>query len=125
MWEEVRQTGDTWLICGGRDFTDQKQFNGAMIEVVQQYGLPHRVVHGAARGADTLAGQWATNLKIEVFEYPADWKKHGKAAGPIRNGRMLSLHKPDLVIAFPGGRGTADMIKQANEAGVTALCLKF
>jgi UDP-N-acetylmuramoylalanine-D-glutamate ligase len=50
--------------------------------------------------------------------YPADWKLHGKSAGHIRNQQMLDESKPDIVIAFPGGRGTANMIKRAKKAGV-------
>jgi hypothetical protein len=49
---------------------------------------------------------------------PAEWKKHGKRAGPLRNMRMLEEWKPDGVAAFPGGSGTADMIAQARNAGV-------
>ena len=50
--------------------------------------------------------------------YPADWDTHGRGAGPIRNKQMLEEGKPDLVIAFPGGKGTANMIGQAKEAGI-------
>ena len=55
---------------------------------------------------------------MAALAYPANWKKHGRAAGPIRNKQMLEEAKPDLVIAFPGGAGTANMVKQAREAGV-------
>ncbi len=78
------------------------------------------VIHGGARGADELAGTIAAELGLEVIACPADWKKHGKAAGPIRNQQMLVDHKPDFVIAFPLGesRGTHDMIRRAKAAGV-------
>jgi hypothetical protein len=49
--------------------------------------------------------------------YPADWTRHGKAAGPKRNQLMLDKEKPDLVIAFPGGKGTADMVARAKAQG--------
>jgi hypothetical protein len=55
---------------------------------------------------------------VPIDVYVAQWKKHGRAAGPIRNQRMLDKGKPDLVVAFPGGRGTADMIRRAERAGV-------
>jgi hypothetical protein len=55
---------------------------------------------------------------VPIDVYVAQWKKHGRAAGPIRNQRMLDEGKPDLVVAFPGGRGTADMIRRAERAGV-------
>lgn len=75
------------------------------------------LIHGGAHGADTLAGEWARDNGIPVQVVPAEWDTHGKAAGPIRNRAMLAL-SPDAVIAAPGGRGTADMVKQARRAGV-------
>ena len=54
---------------------------------------------------------------IDVNAKPADWKRHGRAAGPIRNGEMLK-DRPDLVVAFPGGKGTANMVTQATNAGI-------
>jgi hypothetical protein len=50
--------------------------------------------------------------------FPADWEKYGKAAGPIRNQQILVEGKPDLVVAFQGGRGTANMVSRAQQAGV-------
>ena len=76
------------------------------------------VIHGGSSGADALAGRWAHLASIPYTVYPANWERHGKAAGPLRNQRMLDEGKPDLVIAFPGGRGTADMVRRAKEAGV-------
>ena len=55
---------------------------------------------------------------IECLTFPADWKTYGRAAGPLRNARMIAEGKPDLVLAFPGGRGTADMTRKARAAGV-------
>lgn len=64
------------------------------------------------------ADEWAVVNWAQFEEYPADWKRYGMAAGPIRNRRMLKEGKPDIVIAFAGGRGTADMVRQAKAAGV-------
>lgn len=75
------------------------------------------VIHGAASGADQLAGAWARANGIRELAEPADWKRHGKAAGFIRNKAMLDMG-PDYVIAFPGGRGTAMMVEIARRAGV-------
>jgi len=76
------------------------------------------LAHGGASGADRLAGAWATarGLEVEVFE--AGWEAYGRSAGPRRNERMLRDFVPDLVVAFPGGRGTADMVRRARGAGV-------
>ena len=76
------------------------------------------LVHGAAHGADTLAGEWAKIRGVPVEVYPAEWTTFGRAAGPIRNKRMLVQGKPDSVVAFPGGLGTAGMVRLATQAGV-------
>jgi hypothetical protein len=65
-----------------------------------------------------MAGEWADVFGVPFRIFPANWKKHGRAAGPMRNQQMLDEGKPDLVIAFPGGSGTADMVRRAKAAGV-------
>jgi hypothetical protein len=60
---------------------------------------------------------------LKVERYRADWAKHGRAAGPIRNKQMLEEGKPDLVVAFPGGQGTANMMSQVREAGVRVMAI--
>lgn len=107
----------TVLVCGGRDFNDWPSFLDAMDTVDERFGI-RRIVHGAAPGADTLAQRWADLRSRRFSSYPANWKEHGYAAGPKRNQRMLDAEKPDLVVAFPGGRGTADMVRRAKAAGV-------
>lgn len=75
------------------------------------------IIQGGAKGADFLAKCWAKEKAVPCEEYPADWSL-GKQAGIIRNKRMLEEGKPDLVLAFPGGKGTANMIWQAVDAGI-------
>lgn len=122
--QSIPLNGQTWLICGGRDFTDSLGFADVMSSIVSAYGFPDRVIHGAARGADTLAGEWAKRHALNVTAFPADWNRDGRAAGPIRNQKMLTVGKPQIVIAFPGGRGTADMIRRAKNAGLTVIEVK-
>lgn len=81
-------------------------------------GKPSCVIEGGADGYDTVARLWAQGYGIPVETYKADWYTHGRAAGPIRNGEMLRDGKPDLGLAFPGGRGTANMMAQARNAGL-------
>ena len=77
------------------------------------------VAHGQEpNGADMLIGLWAKDAGLPVREYPADWKQHRRAAGPIRNLEMFNAEKPDLVVAFKGGNGTKNMIDIARRAGV-------
>lgn len=101
------------LVCGGRDYHDWDRLRAVLDDI------PITVmVEGCARGADSLAERYATLVTIDNEHYPADWDRHGKAAGPIRNKQMLDEGLPELVVAFPGGRGTANMIEQAERAGV-------
>lgn len=96
------------LVTGGRDFSDLALLTGALDHLHAQH--PFTVlIHGDASGADRLSGEWAESRGIQVEARPADWKKHGRAAGPIRNSQMLD-ERPDIVVAFPGGKGTADMV---------------
>ena len=73
----------------------------------------------AIRGAfSSLANEWAkTKAEIKRWVCKADWDKHGKSAGPIRNARMLGW-KPDVVVAFPGDVGTRDCVSKAKAAGI-------
>lgn len=111
------------LVCGGRDFTDE----GMLEEVLDKIHDERKIgciIHGNARGADKLAGRWAAYNDIETFSYPADWERDGSAAGPIRNRKMLYEGRPDIVVAFKGGRGTADMVAASRKAGVDVLVVK-
>lgn len=103
------------LVCGGRDYNDREAVYGALDDLKPTMSA---LMSGGAKGADTLAWDWGWSRNFHCERYFADWKRDGKAAGPIRNQHMLDDGKPDLVIAFPGGRGTADMIRRAEAAGV-------
>lgn len=108
------------LVCGGRDYSDV-DFLEQSLDLVKRDHNIDVVIHGAARGADTLAGNWATKNNIPLEVYPAQWNLYGKSAGYKRNKQMLDEGKPDLVIAFPGGAGTRMMMRIAKEAGVEVL----
>lgn len=104
------------IICGSRSWEDYQ----TMRSVIQ--GLEPGediVVHGGAHGADQMAGEIAVELGLEVEVHPADWEKHGKGAGFIRNEQMALLGA-DACIAFWDGesRGTADMMQRASEHGI-------
>lgn len=111
------------LVCGGRDFDDKGAAFMAMDRVLTKKRVV-LVIHGDCRdrdgrlrGGDRWADEWAASRGIEPRRCPADWRGQGKAAGPQRNAYMLTL-KPDGVLALPGGRGTADMVRQAEGAGI-------
>lgn len=104
------------LVCGGRDYKDYHT-----VAVYLNQCLPSRpttIIEGGAHGADELARKWARVAEVPVETYVANWKLLGPKAGPIRNQAMLDQGKPDIVVAFPGGRGTADMVRRARAANI-------
>lgn len=105
------------LVCGGRDYRDTACVTDSL-ERLRRAGLISLLIHGDASGADRLASQWAREAGMDQVSYPANWKAHGRAAGPMRNRRMLHHGRPQALVAFPGGRGTADMISLARQAGL-------
>lgn len=108
------------LVCGGRDYRDAARVD----QVLQQIGAEQPItviIHGAARGADQLGEAWGLKHGLQLEPYPADWNTYGLSAGPRRNQEMLTKGKPDLVVAFPGGRGTADMVRRSKRAGVRVI----
>lgn len=105
------------LVCGGRDFNDIG-FIFAVLDEFHRVNTITELIEGDARGVDRIAGGWARDAKIKNTKFKADWKKWDKAAGPIRNQKMLDEGKPETVIAFPGGTGTADMIERSERACV-------
>jgi hypothetical protein len=114
------------LVCGGRKYTDRDYIWNTLCEIDEKRGPILVVIHGAATGADTEAMIWAqtpriTGRKILHAPFVADWRQYGNAAGPIRNARMIAEGKPDLGLAFPGGRGTADCVKQMRAAGIEVI----
>ena len=106
------------LVTGGRDYQDSRRVYAVLDKLHAEAGID-RLIEGGANGADRLAREWAENVGgVPVDTFEADWEHHGKFAGPMRNARMLAEGRPDLVIAFPGGRGTADMVRKARREGV-------
>ena len=105
------------LVCGGRDYDEWPKLKEKLDELHETFKFTE-VIHGAAQGADRLAGVWSRWNNIKESPYPADWKKDGKRAGYVRNARMLKEGKPELIIAFKGGKGTQMMIKLAEDSGV-------
>ena len=110
-------SGRTVLVCGSRTWADRDRLF-ALLDAEHAEARIGLIVHGNARGADLMADAWADQNSVPRRVFPANWKAHGKAAGPIRNRRMLE-ECPDLVIAFWDGesRGTHDMIRASIAAG--------
>ncbi len=105
------------LVTGSRDWTDARIIQQVLVGMG-----PSRLVHGAARGADRLAGEAAVLYGYEVVEYPARWEELGRSAGPMRNQQMLDAEDVVVVVAFhddlANSRGTADMVRRAKAKGI-------
>lgn len=99
------------LICGGRKLNSDHV--ATYLETLLEHMTDMFIIHGGAHGGDEGADKFAKKFGISTAIYLADWKQHGNAAGPIRNKKMLLEGKPDLIIAFPGGSGTDNMIHEA------------
>lgn len=122
------------LVCGGRNFADYAMV-AAVLDKVHAQSPITLLIHGDCNnpddpkfkgeltilGADQLAARWARRKAIPYLSHPADWDKFSGQAGPIRNGEMARQWRPKVVIAFPGDRGTNNMIKQARELGIEVI----
>ena len=114
------------LVCGGRDYANRRELYGVLDGLDAENPI-HGLIHGCARGADSLARDWmnekiATDGNRWMAGYPAQWDTHGKAAGVLRNQQMLDEHQGiELVVAFKGGTGTADMVRRAKTKGIKVL----
>ena len=106
------------IVCGGRTYEKWKTVHKTLAEL-----QPCVIIQGGAPGADRLAAKWADINGIPTVTYPALWSR-GKAAGPLRNRFMFEDSRPDLVVAFPGGRGTKDCVTKANEYQVSVLSIE-
>lgn len=104
------------LVCGSRSAWDAA---GVWAKLDALRPAPDMIIAGGASGVDTFAQEWANRRGLPCMVFPAAWDGPSKReAGGIRNGWMLHYGRPDLVVAFPGGHGTEDMVKRAKAAGV-------
>lgn len=102
------------IVTGGRNYFDKDKVN----EILSALDIT-LLVQGGANGADRLAREYALENFIALETIEADWNKHGRAAGPIRNREMLIKYPKATVIAFPGGRGTENCVNQAKQLGMS------
>lgn len=102
------------LVCGGRDYADWQRVWVELDEL-----QPAIVITGGASGADQHAQRWCNRKGIPCMVFPAAWDSDlGRGAGPTRNMWMIVHGQPELVVAFPGGKGTANMVAQARARAI-------
>jgi hypothetical protein len=103
------------IIAGGRDIN----LPHIVEEAVQDSGfLISEIVSGRATGVDTLGENWALENKLPIAKFPADWNKHGKSAGYIRNSEMAKYAEALIAIWNGKSKGTKNMIDTANRLGL-------
>lgn len=121
------------LVCGSRDFNDFYIMGRTLDGFMAQAQKEHRklmLIHGAAKGADSLAQTWANyQVNLTVLSYPAEWRKWGNKAGIMRNLKMLDEARPDVVLAFVNkkldeSRGTRHMVRIARQANVLVYVIR-
>ncbi len=109
-------------------FSGDRHWNNywAVYDVISKLDRDSIIIHGAARGLDTMAGMIATKLGMKVISVPAEWDKYKRAAGPIRNRKMLDMN-PDLVICFhndiDNSKGTKDCKEEAEKRGIETILI--
>lgn len=105
------------VVTGGRDFTDEDFIWKSLSHVHLKTPIT-LLIQGHARGVDLICRAWAVHHQVPTQDCPADWDRLGKRAGFVRNQEMIDLHAPELGIVFPGGKGTADMVKRIRAASI-------
>lgn len=113
----LQRIGIKLLVCGGRDYQDRNKIYKTLNQIHKETPIS-LLITGDAKGADHLSYLWALNYTIPTRIFMANWKKYGPRAGPIRNQEMINQAKPDLILAFPGGTGTQNMISLGKKAAL-------
>jgi hypothetical protein len=108
-------------ICGGRNYFNAEKVNEVLDYAYQR--KPFVLISGGATGADTLGIQWARSREVPVEVYPAQWRLYGRRAGPLRNLKMIGTGI-DVLLAFPGGRGTQHMMLACMKHGIKVIAIK-
>ena len=113
------------IVCGSRFYSD---YNKILDELKKYSSMDVTIIEGECSGADKLAAKAAKELKYTLQKFPAQWEKYGKAAGPIRNKKMIDAGHPNLILAFhpniDESRGTKNMIAQASACKIKVKIIK-
>ena len=106
------------IVAGGRDFNPLQCHYDWIAKVINQE-KPTEIVSGTCSGADKFGEKAAIHYGIKIKQFPADWDKYGKMAGPRRNAQMAEY--ADICVLFPGGKGTDNMRRLAHENGLKVI----
>jgi len=108
------------LVCAGRYFADAYIIRKVLDNFHKQQPV-QVLIHGGNQFLGSAFEDWARDVDAHVVRYPANWHLHGKLAERRRNQFMLQDSRPDVLIAFPGGEETTQLVIMANQAGIEVL----
>lgn len=113
------------IIAGGRDFNDYDLLLRSMNNFIDEHGMPRFIISGCARGADRLGEQFAKDVDIELIRYPANWDRHGKRAGILRNIEMGNAS--DALVLFWNNRstGSGHMLRVATKQNLIVKVVNY
>jgi hypothetical protein len=116
------------LVCGDRHWRNREKIYRYLDKLREKTEAPLTIIEGCAQGADRMAGEWAADHRLNCMQFPAQWDRYGRAAGPIRNQQMLDEGKPELVVAFhpdlTQSKGTLDMVVRSRKANIRTVVVK-
>lgn len=118
------------IVAGGREFSDYRLLADTLDSLLRAFPNEQvTIVSGTCSGADLMGERYAEEHGIPVERFPANWKAHGRAAGPIRNRAMAEFASKEhgVLAAFWNGtsRGTASMIKLAGRYSLETVVTKY
>ncbi len=108
------------LVCGGRHVQDADSICREVVRLHTKDPITV-LIHGCLAGAGMIAEAWGRRNGIAIVRYPPNWEFYGKKAEGLRNGFMIADSRADLVLAFPGGRHTADLVQRAADGNIAVL----
>src|SRR3712207_2823582 len=110
------------LVCGGEDYADEARVRAVLDDLHAESPISC-IIQGGASGAEWLGKHWASLRGVAVQTYIPRRHLDGRAADAKRNQAMIDYGKPDVVVAFPGGRDTADVVRRAQAAGIRVIVI--
>lgn len=108
------------LVCGGSSYRDEAAVFDELDKLHKHQPIS-LIINGGARGADYSSNQWAKERSVPLRVFKADRQQFGEQAVFVLNGDMITEAEPELILAFPGGDVTADMVRQAEAASINVV----
>ncbi len=102
-------------VCGGKDFLAMHLISAVLFKVHRANHITELLI-GNSRGVDEIVNDWAARTGIPVRHINSDWLSYGEDADDVRN-QLIIDERPDIIVLFPGGKRTNDLLNKAITAG--------